>query len=151
MAGGDKWVRSVMMNPFALGGEIQGGKREEDQDRMLTKVFRDPLAKTWVAPHVYAFFETRVVRRSNMLHNQLVGGPDMGGWYRRPRGNRPSAARSDFSARPPRPSEDPRSTRGAAATPGLVGLSRHLRRGRDPSPRTIRAVAAAPPQPVAAD
>ena len=80
MSAGDKWVRSVMMNPFALGGQIQGGKRDEDQDRVLTKVFRDPITKTWVAPHVYAFFETRVVRRSNMLHSELVGGPDMGGW-----------------------------------------------------------------------
>ena len=81
MSTGDKWVRSVMMNPFALGGKVQDGSREEDQDKVLTKVFRDPVVKSWVAPHVYAFFETRVVRRSNMLHNMLVGGPDMGFWY----------------------------------------------------------------------
>ncbi|KAH8069197.1 oxidoreductase [Aureococcus anophagefferens] len=62
-------------------GTVQDGSREEDQDKVLTKVFRDPVVKSWVAPHVYAFFETRVVRRSNMLHNMLVGGPDMGFWY----------------------------------------------------------------------
>lgn len=81
MSTGDKWVREVMMNPFALGGKIQDGSREEDQDKVLTKVFRDPHVKTWVAPHVYAFFETRVIRRSNILHNQLCGGPGMGNMY----------------------------------------------------------------------
>ena len=81
MASGDAWVRKVMTDPFALGGSIQNGEREEDQDRVLTKVFRDSAIKSWVAPHVYAFFETRVVRRSNELHRTLVGGPDKGPFY----------------------------------------------------------------------
>ena len=78
MASGDAWVRKVMTAPFALGGSVENGEREEDQDRVLTKVFRDGAIKSWVAPHVYAFFETRVVRRSNELHRTLVGGPDKG-------------------------------------------------------------------------
>ena len=81
MASGDAWVRKVMTDPFALGGSIDNGQREEDQDRVLTKVFRDGAIKSWVAPHVYAFFETRVVRRSNELHRTLVGGPDKGPFY----------------------------------------------------------------------
>ena len=81
MASGDAWVRKVMTDPFALGGSIDNGEREEDQDRVLTKVFRDSAIKSWVAPHVYAFFETRVVRRSNELHRTLVGGPDKGPFY----------------------------------------------------------------------
>ena len=81
MASGDAWVRKVMTDPFALGGSIDNGEREEDQDRVLTKVFRDGAIKSWVAPHVYAFFETRVVRRSNELHRTLVGGPDKGPFY----------------------------------------------------------------------
>ena len=81
MASGDAWVRKVMTDPFALGGSIDNGEREEDQDRVLTKVFRDAAIKSWVAPHVYAFFETRVVRRSNELHRTLVGGPDKGPFY----------------------------------------------------------------------
>ena len=70
-----------MTDPFALGGAVENGEREEDQDRVLTKVFRDGAIKSWVAPHVYAFFETRVVRRSNELHRTLVGGPDKGPFY----------------------------------------------------------------------
>ena len=81
MASGDAWVRKVMTDPFALGGAVENGEREEDQDRVLTKVFRDGAIKSWVAPHVYAFFETRVVRRSNELHRTLVGGPDKGPYY----------------------------------------------------------------------
>ena len=81
MASGDAWVRKVMTDPFALGGSVENGEREEDQDRVLTKVFRDGAIKSWVAPHVYAFFETRVVRRSNELHRTLVGGPDKGPFY----------------------------------------------------------------------
>jgi short subunit dehydrogenase-like uncharacterized protein len=81
MASGDAWVRKVMTDPFALGGSVENGQREEDQDRVLTKVFRDGAIKSWVAPHVYAFFETRVVRRSNELHRTLVGGPDKGPFY----------------------------------------------------------------------
>jgi len=77
----DKWVRDVMTDPFALGGRIDNGARDEDQDRKLTQVFKCPIAQRWVAPHVYAFFETRVIRRSNWLHNQVVGGPEAGDWY----------------------------------------------------------------------
>ncbi|KAJ1457590.1 hypothetical protein M885DRAFT_586733 [Pelagophyceae sp. CCMP2097] len=81
MAAGDKHVRDLLMNPFALGGMIEDGQREEDQDKVLTKIWRDPLVNKWCAPHAYAFFETRVVRRSNWLHNQVVGGPGCGDWY----------------------------------------------------------------------
>ena len=80
MASGDAWVRKVMTDPFALGGRMKG-EREEDSDKVLTKVFRDAAIWSWVAPHVYAFFETRVVRRSNELHRTLVGGPDKGPFY----------------------------------------------------------------------
>ena len=70
-----------MTDPFALGGSVENGESEEDQDRVLTKVFRDGAIKSWVAPHVYALFETRVVSRSNELHRTLVGGPDKGPFY----------------------------------------------------------------------
>jgi len=80
MASGDAWVRKVITDPFALGGRMKG-EREEDSDKVLTKVFRDAAIRSWVAPHVHAFFETRVVRRSNELHRTLVGGPDKGPFY----------------------------------------------------------------------
>mmetsp|Transcript_291 Transcript_291/g.400 ORF Transcript_291/g.400 Transcript_291/m.400 type:complete len:559 (+) Transcript_291:81-1757(+) len=81
MAGADEWVRKVMLDPFALGGLIDMGTREEDKDIGLTKVQYDPLVKKWLAPHVYAFFETRIVRRSNYIHHQLVNGPHKGYYY----------------------------------------------------------------------
>lgn len=81
MAKGGKKTKDIMMNPFSLGGSIQNGKREEDQDKVLSKVFCDRTINSWVSPHVYSFFETRVVRRSNYLHHRLVGGPNKGIWY----------------------------------------------------------------------
>jgi len=81
MAKGGKKAKELMMDPFALGGMIQNGTREEDQDKRLSEVFFDQTIQSWVSPHVYSFFETRVVRRSNYLHNRLVGGPNMGKWY----------------------------------------------------------------------
>lgn len=65
MSQGDAWVRKQMQNVFSLGGSVHGGTREEDRDMVLTKVFLDPLINKWVCPHQYAFFETRVVRRSH--------------------------------------------------------------------------------------
>lgn len=74
-------TKELMSNPFALGGSIQNGEREEDQDKVLSDVFHDQTIKKWVSPHVYSFFESRVVRRSNYLHHRLVGGPNKGAWY----------------------------------------------------------------------
>jgi len=82
MSAGDKWVREKMQDNFALGGLIDSGNRLEDQDAYLSKIkFDNKYAKKWLAPHVYSFFETRIVRRSNWLHHQLVGGPKKGDWY----------------------------------------------------------------------
>lgn len=51
------------------GGRIGDGKRDEDQDKML-QVNDDvylPHLSGWAAPNQYAFLETRIVRRSNIL------------------------------------------------------------------------------------
>jgi len=84
------WVRKRMADPFSLDGfvpefdrngvkqgTIQQGtgqvvfkNRKEDQDSVLSKVSQCPLTGIWRAPWVYAYFDTRIVRRSNeMLAN----------------------------------------------------------------------------------
>jgi len=84
-----------MNDPFALGGfipeidrngikcvDIQQGTgyttvkvREEDKDSKMLQVSQDPKLGIWRAPHVNSFFDTRVVRRSNMLQADLANQP----------------------------------------------------------------------------
>jgi short subunit dehydrogenase-like uncharacterized protein len=66
-----KDVAGIMSNPFALGGSIQGGRRPEDADRNLSQVEYDPVYDAWKAPFTYAFYETRLIRRSNWLLRDL--------------------------------------------------------------------------------
>ena len=66
-----KDVAGIMSNPFALGGSIQGGRRPEDADRNLSQVEFDPEYDAWKAPFTYAFYETRLIRRSNWLLRDL--------------------------------------------------------------------------------
>jgi len=85
-AASDK-VRKAMADTYSLGGFIpeidrngmkeiviqQGtGKvtmkgRKEDTDAILSKVSQCPLTGIWRAPWVYAYFDTRIVRRSNQM------------------------------------------------------------------------------------
>jgi len=69
-----KDVASIMANPFSLGGTMLGGKRPEDQDKPL-QAQHPPEDKIdgYCGPFMYSFFETRVVRRSNMLMEELGG------------------------------------------------------------------------------
>jgi len=84
-----------MSDPFSLGGyipefdrngfkvvNIQLGTgictpivRGEDADDKLTKVSEDKKLGVWRAPYVHSFFDTRVVRRSNMLLADLGNQP----------------------------------------------------------------------------
>lgn len=93
-AGGDE-VRLLMADPFALYGFIpdrdRNGLKEvnikqgtgepvmkiraSDRDSALQKVFEDKEDGIWGAPHTYAFFDTRVVRRTNSLLADLCGAP----------------------------------------------------------------------------
>ena len=88
-------VRKLMADPFALGGfipeidkngikecQIQSGtgkmtlkSRKEDLDSALSKVSQCPLTGIWRAPHTYAYFDTRIVRRSNALLADLLNQP----------------------------------------------------------------------------
>mmetsp|Transcript_108135 Transcript_108135/g.220803 ORF Transcript_108135/g.220803 Transcript_108135/m.220803 type:complete len:523 (+) Transcript_108135:66-1634(+) len=91
----DKATSKKMADPFALGGFIpeidrngikvvdieQGtGKcnakaRAEDKDINMTEVSEDKKLGVWRAPYVHSFFDTRVVRRSNMLMADLGNQP----------------------------------------------------------------------------
>jgi len=84
-----------MNDPFALGGfipeidrngvkcvDIQQGTgyvtvkvRDEDKDSKMLQVSHDAKNNVWRAPHVNSFFDTRVVRRSNMLQADLANAP----------------------------------------------------------------------------
>lgn len=88
-------VKRQMNDPFALGGfipsidrngvksvDIQQGTgyatvkvRDEDKDAKILEVTEDTKLGVWRAPHVNSFFDTRVVRRSNMLHADLGNQP----------------------------------------------------------------------------
>jgi len=88
-------VKSAMTDPFSMGGfipdldrngvkmiNIQKGTgfvtpktRPEDMDANLSRVAQDEKLGCWRAPFVYAFFETRIIRRSNMLMAELSGQP----------------------------------------------------------------------------
>jgi len=87
--------RQAFEDPFAMGGFIPSfdrfgvkkiniqygtGKvtlqvREEDLDEHLSKVQWDPKDEVWYGPHANAYFDTRVVRRSNMLQADLANQP----------------------------------------------------------------------------
>jgi len=82
-------------DPFAMGGfipqvdrngfkivDVQPGTgyvtaktREEDRDSNMTKVSEDRKLGIWRAPYVHSPFDTRVVRRSNMLQADLGNQP----------------------------------------------------------------------------
>lgn len=84
-----------MNDPFSLGGfipeidrngvkcvNIQQGTgyvsvkvRDEDKDSKMLQVTHDAKTGVWRAPHVNSFFDTRVVRRSNMLQADLGNQP----------------------------------------------------------------------------
>jgi|TARA_B110000305_G_scaffold54836_1_gene60502 short subunit dehydrogenase-like uncharacterized protein len=68
-------VHSLMMDPYALGGAIKRGQRPEDADKNLSVVEYDDGYKGWKAPFTYAFYETRLVRRSNWLSRNMGGVP----------------------------------------------------------------------------
>eukprot|EP00439_Symbiodinium_sp_Y106_P059211 s844_g8.t1 len=88
-------TRKLMADPFALGGfvpsfdrngikemNVQSGTgkvshkiRKEDADAILSKVSQCPFTGTWRAPWVYAYFDTRICRRTNALLADLTGQP----------------------------------------------------------------------------
>uniref|UniRef100_A0A6T1LM78 Saccharopine dehydrogenase-like C-terminal domain-containing protein n=1 Tax=Alexandrium monilatum TaxID=311494 RepID=A0A6T1LM78_9DINO len=49
--------------------------RDEDKDENMTKITEDKKLGVWRAPFVHSFFDTRVVRRSNMLQADLGNQP----------------------------------------------------------------------------
>mmetsp|Transcript_98163 Transcript_98163/g.174754 ORF Transcript_98163/g.174754 Transcript_98163/m.174754 type:complete len:534 (-) Transcript_98163:116-1717(-) len=85
-AGGDD-TRKMMGDPYALGGfvpdrdrngmkycniEFGTGKvttkvRAEDLDANMSKITEDKHLGIWRGPNTYSYFDTRIVRRSNML------------------------------------------------------------------------------------
>jgi short subunit dehydrogenase-like uncharacterized protein len=88
-------VKIKLNDPFALGGfipeidrngikcvDIQQGTgyatvkvRDEDKDTKILEVTEDTKLGVWRAPHLNSFFDTRVVRRSNMLNADLGNQP----------------------------------------------------------------------------
>ncbi|CAJ1424531.1 unnamed protein product [Effrenium voratum] len=80
-------TRKLMADPYALGGfipsfdrngikemNVQAGTgkvthkvRKEDTDAVLSKVSQCPFTGTWRAPWTYAYFDTRILRRTNSL------------------------------------------------------------------------------------
>ncbi|CAL1134977.1 unnamed protein product [Cladocopium goreaui] len=88
-------TRKLMADPFALGGfipsfdrngmkemSIQTGTgkvthrvRREDTDAALSKVSQCPVTGIYRAPHMYSYFDTRIVRRSNALLADLANQP----------------------------------------------------------------------------
>lgn len=95
MSGNDDEVRKLMADPFALGGFIpeidrngikeitvkQGTgastlkQRREDQDSVLSKIQEDKTNNMWLMPHTYAYFDTRMMRRTNALLADMIGQP----------------------------------------------------------------------------
>merc|ERR1719203_2737670 len=88
-------VRAEMANPFSMGGfipdrdrwgvkycniEFGTGKctpkmRQEDLDANMSRVTEDKHLGIWRGPFVYCYFDTRIVRRSNMLLADLGNCP----------------------------------------------------------------------------
>jgi short subunit dehydrogenase-like uncharacterized protein len=60
-------VAKIMADPFALGGVIGDGKRAEDSDKVLNKIEHHDDFDGWSGPFTYAFYDTRLIRRSNWL------------------------------------------------------------------------------------
>lgn len=95
MSGAGDEIRKKMGDPFALGGfipeydrwgfksiniEFGTGKctaktRSEDFDANMSKLSEDKKRGVWRGPFVYSYFDTRVVRRSNMLFADLGNCP----------------------------------------------------------------------------
>lgn len=95
MASAGDDVRAIMGDPFALGGfipkvdrhgikdvniEFGTGKvtpkvRAEDLDLNFAKISEDTKLGIWRGPHVYSYFDTRVVRRSNALFADYANEP----------------------------------------------------------------------------
>lgn len=95
MAGAGDDVRKEMANPFSMGGfiadrdrwgvkhcniEFGTGKctpklRSEDLDANIAKITEDTHLGVWRGPFVYSYFDTRIVRRSNMLLADLGNEP----------------------------------------------------------------------------
>lgn len=91
----DQQTVRTLGDPFALGGfipqvdrnglkevDVQLGTgfvtpkpRPEDEDINMARVSEDPKLGVWRAPYVNAFFDTRIVRRSNMLQADLGNQP----------------------------------------------------------------------------
>jgi len=91
----DRDTSATMADPYSLGGyipeydrngikvvDIQLGTgicvpstREEDKDENMTKISEDKKLGVWRAPFVHSFFDTRVVRRSNMLMADMGNQP----------------------------------------------------------------------------
>lgn len=88
-------MRKKMGDPFVLGGfipnidkngvklvDVQQGTgvcvpkaRPEDRDLEMLTVSEDKKLGVWRAPYMHSFFDTRVVRRSNMLQADLGNAP----------------------------------------------------------------------------
>lgn len=91
MAGAGDDVRAEMANPFSMGGfipdrdrwgvkycniEFGTGKaspklRSEDLDANISRITEDTHLGIWRGPFTYSYFDTRIVRRSNMLFADL--------------------------------------------------------------------------------
>jgi len=91
----DRDTSAAMTDAYSLGGyipefdrngikvvDIQLGTgicfpstREEDKDENMSKVSEDKKLGVWRAPFVLSFYDTRVVRRSNMLQADLGNQP----------------------------------------------------------------------------
>lgn len=95
MASAGDEVRKKMADPFSMGGfipdrdrwgvkycniEMGTGKvtpkmRAEDLDANMSKISEDKKLGIWRGPFVYSYFDTRIVRRSNMLLADLGNRP----------------------------------------------------------------------------
>jgi len=96
MSGAGEHVRQAMADPFSLGGfvpdidrngikrmniEYGTGKltpkiRAEDMDSNMSRITQDKrFPEIFRGPHVYSYFDTRIVRRSNMLFADLGNCP----------------------------------------------------------------------------
>ncbi|CAE8699413.1 unnamed protein product [Polarella glacialis] len=93
-AGGDE-TRKMMGDPYALGGfvsdrdrngikycniefgtgQVATKVRAEDLDANMSKISEDKKLGLWRGPNVYSYFDTRIVRRSNMLLADLGNRP----------------------------------------------------------------------------
>lgn len=91
----EKATEQINSDPFAMGGfipqfdrngfkvvDVQHGTgyvtakaRNEDKDVNMTKISEDKKMGVWRAPYVHGLFDTRVVRRSNMLLADLGNAP----------------------------------------------------------------------------